>query len=111
MRTKKTIKEEKAEVTEIVNLSGFEEAMTDKSTPLLDELNLRLFVAVMLGTASDVTKVIKEGANVNALNLNKVCPLELAKAHKRKNVVKILEANGAHLQIDETQKKRPSKKN
>ena len=59
-----------------------------------------------------VTKVIKEGANVNALNLNKVCPLELAKAHNRKNVVKILEANGAHLELNaETPKQRPSKKN
>lgn len=105
------IKKEEVEATEIVNLSGFESAMADKSISLLDELNLRLFVAVMLGTASDVTKVIKEGADVNALNLNRVSPLELATAHKRKNVVKILEANGAQLQFDDAGKTRPSKKN
>lgn len=109
MSTQKT-NEEETKATEIMSLSGFEEAIRDNATPLLDELNLRLFVAVMLGTASDVTKVIKEGADVNALNLNKVCPLELAKAHNRKNVVKILEANGAHLDFNDAEKIRPSKK-
>lgn len=85
-----------AEKFQISNLSRFEKAMANGSTPILNELNLRLFVAVMMGTKDEVSKVIEEGADVNALNLNQVCPLELAKAYKRKAVVKILEAHGAH---------------
>ncbi len=103
--------EEKATITEVATVAGFQKAMSDKSTSLLEESNLRLFFAVMLGTLSDVKKAIKEGADVNALNLNQVCPLELARAYNRKNVAKVLEASGAHIHHPtDTKKTRPAKK-
>lgn len=96
----------------ISSLSRFEAAMADESTPILNELNLRLFVAVMMGTTEEVSKVIKEGADVNALNLNQICPLELANAYNRKNVAKILESHGAHIHQNSNTKPKikPAKK-
>jgi ankyrin repeat protein len=79
----------------ISNLVRFEQVMANKATSILDEANLRLFASVMMGTEEDVTKAIAEGANVNALNLNQLSPFDLAKAFKRKEIMKILEENGA----------------
>lgn len=94
----------------ISSLSRFEKVMADESAPILNELNLRLFAAVMMGTSEEVSKVIQAGADVNALNLNQVCPLELANAYKRKGVAKILEAHGAHTHQSPKGKAKPTKK-
>ena len=79
----------------VKSVNAFEKAMTKSDTPILNELNLRLFVAVILGTKEEVSQVIAAGADVNALNLNRVSPLELAKAYQRKGVIKLLEEHGA----------------
>jgi ankyrin repeat protein len=94
----------------VSTLRRFEKVLEDKNTPILNEQNLRLFLAVTLGTKAEVSQAIKDGADVNAVNLNHVCPLELARAYKRKDVAKILELNGAHLPQPTPPKKRASKK-
>lgn len=100
----------------ITGLLAFQEAINTNNPRMLNELDLRLFASVMLGTKDDVSKVIKEGANVNALNLNQLSPLDMAMAYKRKEIVKILEEKGAHPHHEiaphasVTKKKKPSSK-
>lgn len=74
---------------QISSLSAFTKA--NKNAPMLSELNLRLFVAVTLGSKEEVSKlVLEEGANVHALNFNQVSPVDLAKAFGRQDVLEIL---------------------
>ncbi len=100
-----------AHESHISTLNRFEKAMANQPTSILNELNLRLFVAVMMGTSDEVSKVIEEGADVNAVNLNQVCPLELANAYNRKSVAKLLESHGAHIHHPtKINKNKPAKK-
>ncbi len=74
---------------QISSLSAFTKA--NKKASILSELNLRLFVAVTLGTKEEVSKlVLEEGADVHALNFNQVSPVDLAKAFGRQDVLEIL---------------------
>jgi ankyrin repeat protein len=109
--TKRKKEAEKEMEPKISNLVRFEQVMANKTTSILNEANLRLFASVMMGTEEDVSNAIAEGGDVNARNLNQLSPYDLAKAFKRKEIMKILEEHGAQAAHRTAPKKKRVSKN